>query len=284
MENPGQCADATAFAELSSRVAALEAEQARRLANDAASADAQVAQLPSPAGKKVPESFEEPLTPPYLARALVAIEDHMADMERFVAVGDDAAARMSKLAAASRACSALKRVCDDDDFHRLLVAMQLQASEHHSNIPNTVHGKLTVPGPVGAPNQSTVDFRDLEIQLLAIAGLPALHAQALVDGAMGAYDDQQSGWYSRLTNPMAFLADLRRLRDASCLTADLLAQGIRSKPARQRWKKVLTFGVGGVLIVAVNGLGTVLLGPVGAATSGAIGSAAIGIAVQQLVV
>lgn len=79
---------------------------------------------------------------------------------------------------------------------------------------------------------------------------------------------------------MMFLDGLRQLRDASCLTADLLAQGIRHERSRQRWKKLLTFGLGGTVIVAVNGIGTALLGPAGVAASAAIGSAAVGVAVQ----
>ena len=81
---------------------------------------------------------------------------------------------------------------------------------------------------------------------------------------------------------MTFLDDLRQLRDASCQSADLLGQGIRRQQSRQRWKKLLTFGLGGTIIVVANGAGTALLGPIGVAASGAIGSAAVGVAAQLL--
>jgi hypothetical protein len=125
-------------------------------------------------------------------------------------------------------------------------------------------------------------FRDNEIQLLQVAGLPEILAHEHVDAAIAAYNTSPDSALHRLQTPMLMLSDLRRLRDASCQTADLLSSGIRQQQSRQRWKKILTFGLGGTLIVTVNSIGTALLGPPGVAASGAIGSAALGVAAQFL--
>lgn len=89
------------LAELRARVAALEAEQARLLAGYAANLESEVARLRSVGPQVIPgyaaEPRSEPLTPPYLGRALVAIDDHMAAMETFAAAGNYDAARQSKL-------------------------------------------------------------------------------------------------------------------------------------------------------------------------------------------
>jgi hypothetical protein len=196
--------------DLSKRVAELEVEIARL----------------RPEARAAPEeslrSAQIPLAPPYVARAVVAVENHLADMERFAATGDETAAQQAKVAAV------------------------------------------------------------IEIQLLQLAGLPEIFAQNHIDIAITAYDRYPQQALERLSDPMAFLSDLRQLRDSSCITADLLSQSIRRKQTRQRLKKLLTFGLSGTLIVAVNSIGTAVLGPVGVAASGALGSAAVGLAAQFL--
>src|SRR5579871_3236204 len=76
-----------------------------------------------------------PLTPPYVSRAVVAVEDHLADMERFAATGDEAAAQKAKVAAAMRCCSTLRRLCDDDDFLQMLVTMKNRVERLSSDRP-----------------------------------------------------------------------------------------------------------------------------------------------------
>jgi hypothetical protein len=198
-------------------------------------------------------------------------------MERFAATGDDVAARQAKVAAAGRACSVLKRLCDDDDFNNMLMSIQEHVKQQGTNVSAVVAGTLP-PSVPGTPSNPL--FRDVEIQLLQFAGLPQPLAQIHVDGAIDAYNADPNGWQSRIENPLIFLGDLRQLRDASCLTVDVLSQGIRHERSRQRWKKLLTFGLGGTVIVAINGIGTAVLGPAGVAASAAIGSAALGVAVQ----
>jgi hypothetical protein len=264
-------------AELRSRIAALEADYARALQAQALHLETEIARLHSATkpglSEEMAERRREPLTPAYVGRALVAVEGHMADMERFAEVGDDDAARESKVAAVSRACSVLKRLCDDEDFHSILITMQGEVTAHEASISTVVDGYLP-------DRTSNASFRDFEIEVLQLAGLPKLLARLHIDEAAAAYNREPGGWQDRMKNPMTFLSDLRRLRDASCLTADLLAQGTRHERSRERWRKLLTFGLGGTLIVVANGVGTALLGPVGVAASGAIGSAAIGVAAQ----
>jgi hypothetical protein len=175
------------------------------------------------------------------------------------------------LDAAGRACSTLRRLCDDDDFHHVLMNMQEQLTQQpEPSISGWISG---TPAP---------SFRDLEVDLLQLAGLPVTLAQTHVDQAIAAYQENQTAAYDLMRNPMKFLDDLRQLRDLSCQTADLLSQGIRREQSRQRWKKILTFGLGGTVIVVVNSVGTAVLGPIGVAASGAIGSAAVGVAAQLL--
>jgi hypothetical protein len=215
-------------------------------------------------------------TPAYLGRALVAIEDHLAEMERFAALGDEGAARQSKLAATMRSCATLRMLCDDDDFIQMLIPMAVNVRELASTVP--INFSETTILSTNVPSA----FRDIEIQLLQVAGLPEFLARAHVDAAIAAYNENPTEALSRIQDPLIFVNELRLLRDASCQTADIISQGIRQQRSRQRWKKLLTFGLGGTMIVAVNGVGTAVLGPIGVAASGAIGSAAVGVAAQLL--
>jgi hypothetical protein len=238
-------------------------------------------------------SRTEPLTPPYIARAVIAVEGHLSDMERFAATGNEIAAQESRVAAASRCCSALRRLCDDDDFLQILVSMGNLISERESEdgIPNATTRRMadTNDEPTISDQINAVlsderfrygSFRELEIQLLQISGLPEILAEAHIDAAHKAYYRNPDSAIERLQNPMTFLSNLRALREASCLSADFLSESLRNRKARQRWKKLLTFGLSGTLIVAANSAGTAILGPVGVAASAAIGSAAVGVAAQ----
>jgi hypothetical protein len=212
-----------------------------------------------------------PLAPAYLARALVSVEEHLADLEGFAALGDESAAGRAKVMAVTKTCSTFSRLCDDDRFHNVLMRMQREADEHAASVQQTVTGSA-----------NGVAFWELEVQLLELAGLSRLLAEQHVDRAIDAYNADPSGSMLRLQNPMVFLGDLRTLRDATCQSADLLAAGVRRQQSRARWKKILTFGLGGTLIVTANGIGTAFLGPGGVAASGAIGSAAVGAAVPMI--
>jgi hypothetical protein len=262
--------------ELRSRVVALEIEHARLLAGYAEVMESDITRLrsinmPTVLGLEV-EPLSEPLTPSYLGRALTAIENDLANMETSIAIGDDAAARRSKVMAAKRSCLVLGRLCDDDDFNQVLLTMQTSVAQQETLIFSHISSK---PG-------DQAPFRELEIQLLELAGLPNILAIKHVDSALAAYWTDPASSLTRMQNPMIFMRDLRRLRDVSCQAADLLSEGLRQEQSRQRWKKLLTYGLGGTLIVIANSIGTALLGPVGVAASGALGSAAVGAAVSSL--
>lgn len=247
------------LAGVSGRVAELEAEVARlqtSLATDA---------------RQGVSARQQPMSASYVAGAVVAIEDHLADMDRFAATGNLMAAQESLVAAAMRSCRTLRRLCDEDDFHDMLTTMGSYANDPGTTILSAASGSI-----------GNIAFKDFKVQLLQLSGLPEVLARIHVDAAVEAYQIDTASAEARLRNPMSFLGDLRQLRDWSCLTADQLSQDLRRQQARQRRKKILTFGLSGTLIVAANSIGTVLLGPGGAAASGAIGSAAVGVAVQLL--
>jgi len=270
--------DSPNLTELRSRVAVLEAEHARLLAGYAGIMESEIARLRSvdlSAGSiQAAEPRYEPITPSYLGRALVAIENDLANMDTSIAIGDEAAARRSKVMAAQRGCSVLKRLCDDDDFNQILLKMQVETITQQEPGINSRISETPPPGQAA--------FRELEIQLLELAGLPELLAIKHVDNAIAAYWSNSTGSLDRMRNPMIFLSDLRRLRDVSCQTAELLSRGLRQEQSRQRWKKLLTYGLGGTVIVVANSIGTALLGPGGVAASAAIGSAAVGVAASSV--
>jgi hypothetical protein len=258
------------------RVAALETEHARLLAGYAEVMESEIARLrsinmPTVSGREA-EPRREPLTPSYLGRALTAIENDLANMETSIAIGDEAAARRSKVMAAKRSCLVLGQLCDDDDFNQVLLTMQVNIGQQEPFIASHISGTPA----------DQVPFRELEIQLLELAGLPEILAAKHVDNALAAYWADSTGALDRMRNPMIFMRDLRSLRDVSCQTADLLSQGLRKEQSRQRWRKLLTYGLGGTVIVVANSIGTALLGPVGVAASGALGSAAVGAAASLL--
>jgi hypothetical protein len=72
------------------------------------------------------------------------------------------------------------------------------------------------------------------------------------------------------------------LRDATRPGVDMLAPSLRRATSRARWRKLLTYRLGGTVIVAANGLGTALLEPAGIAASQVIGSAAVRVAAALL--
>jgi hypothetical protein len=197
----------------------------------------------------------------------------LANIETSIATGDEIAARRSKVNAAQRSCLVLGRLCDDDDFNQVLLTMQADIVKQESQINSRI-------SETSSANQAS--FRELEIQLLELAGLPETLAERHVDNAITAYWADQTNSLERMRNPMIFMRDLSRLRDVSCQTVDLLSQGLRQEQSRRRWKKLLTYGLGGTAIVVANSIGTALLGPVGVAASGALGSAAVGVAASLL--
>ena len=205
-----------------------------------------------------------------LARDLTSVEDQLAEVDRLVAVDDRRGAAMARVAAARRACRAFTRVCDDADVRQRM--MEVQA--HASALP----ARLAL-SDIGIPFG---DFRSAEIAVLELVGLTRDLAEKHVDAAIAAFEGRQPPAAARSQDPSSMLNDLRALRDATCQGADVLALGVRREASRARWRKILTYGLGGTVIVAANGLGTALLGPAGVAASQAVGSAAVGVAAALL--
>lgn len=271
----GDAATAAELERLRTLVRTLQQEQVELLAARADALQAENTRIRSEVSTAPFSSQQAPATeravPPYIARALIAVESDLADMETFTAVGNDNAAAQAKVAAATRTCLTLQRLCDDDAFHSTLMTMQEHAQEMGATVASHVHGST-----------DSGTFRDVEVQLLELIGLSRALAERHVDSAIAAYDGTPAEALARIQNPMRFLADLRSIRDASCELKDVLSLGVRRQQSRTKWRKILTFGLGGTAIVAANALGTAILGPAGVAASGAVGSAAVGVAVQPV--
>lgn len=264
-----------------SRVATLEAENSELLSRYAAQLQRENQRIrqamesrPSPAGRTtpgapiaVPGKAAAPVTPSRLGRDLAAVENHLADMERFAAVGKMEDAAQAKVAAAMRACNSLRNVCDDADFRQLLMVMPGNAHK----LPRDQQSPLDTQLAFGS-------FRDVEIALLELIGLNHVLAEKHVIDAAAAFTANPQAAMTRIEDPAALLDDLRALRDATCQSADVLAMGVQREASRTRWRKILAYGLGGTVIIAVNGFATTLLGPVGVAVSQAIGCAAVGVA------
>lgn len=268
---------------LHARVADLEAENARLLERYATSLELENQRIrdtmnTNTAGGSDPTDVTEvaagearraPLTAAALARDLTRIEDQLAEVDRLAAVDDGRGAAKARVAAATLACKAFARVCDDADFRQRMMELQ-------------VH---TVPLPLDEASLSSLatqfsDFRNAEVAVLELVGLTRELAEKHVDAAIEA--SKATDRLPHSAGRIQLLDDLRALRDATCQGADILALGVRRETSRARWRKILTYGLGGTVIVAANGLGTALLGPAGAAASQAIGSAAVGVAATLL--
>lgn len=263
-----QASVAQALAEAWGRIATLESEQIRLLELRAEELDRQNKLLRSnpqvQAGQAVSATARtETLTPAYLARALVAVEEQVLMVEAYAAQGDNSSAAQAKVLAATTTCSTLSRLCDDDRFHEILMRMQPEADEPSANLTKTV---------------TEACFKEAEVQILELVGLSRSLAEQHVGAAIDAFNRDPSGSIARLQKPMTFLRDVRALRDAACQSAELISAGIRRQRSRDRWRKLLTLGLGGTLLVTANAIGAMLIGDGGVAASGAIGSAAVGAA------
>jgi hypothetical protein len=254
--------DGHAIDVLRARVADLEAENVRLLEQYAASLEAENRRIRDTMSAKTidgsdatdmtpgGEAGRVSLTAAALARDLTRVEDQLAEVDRLVAVDDNRSAAKARVAAATLACKAFTRVCDDADFRQRMMELQAHASQL----------------PPGGPNLSDIstlfsDFRSAEVAVLELVGMTRELAEKHVDAAIAAFESGRSPDAQRQQDPRLLLDDLRALRDATCQGADILALGVRRETSRARWRTILTYGLGGTVIVAANGLGTALLGP-----------------------
>ena len=250
-------------------IAHLEAENERLRSPDAT--------FPATAAGEPQEPLSQPATPVYVASALSDIERSLAEMEMQTRLENWAAATRAKLAAANTACRVLTDICGDAAFLRDLQMLSQHAAKHGNQVPSTIEKNTTFD-----------EFLAREVQLLRLAGLTEGLARQHVEQGATEYrnqrhaGEQEDTALERIQNPAMLLDALRELRDVTCTSADLLAMGVRNAQSRSRWRRIVTFGVGGSLIVASNALAIPLLGPAAAAVSGAIGSAAIGAGINEI--
>jgi hypothetical protein len=224
--------------------------------------------------------------PAYLATAVVEVERRCDEMEMYARLEDWAAARSAKLGAANIACRTLRRVSKDGEFAAQLRQLSAHARECEQQVLSAVPasgGPSAAATPAAAAvtnnNPEWPAFLEKEVELLQLVGLTHELAQEHVSRGREAFMTDPKAHLAKAQNPEQFMDLLEMLGDEVCLTADVVALGIRSAKSRQRWKKILVNGVGGTLILGANAGATVLLGPLGVAISGGLGSAAVGVAV-----
>jgi hypothetical protein len=241
--------------------------------------------------------------PAYLTSAVIEVERRCDEMDMYARLEDWAAARSAKLAAANTACRALRRVSEDREFTAKFREISKQASTYHEDVLSVVPGAAEAAGlapssktsgagaQAGAPaggapspegDSPWSQFLLQETELLQILGLSRELATEQITRGREAFVTSPKRYLQLAQTAEEFMDVLETLRGEVCMSADVIAQGIRSEISRKRWKKILVNGISGVFIVGVNSGATALLGPLGIAISGAFGSAAVSVAVETV--
>jgi hypothetical protein len=209
-----------------------------------------------------------------LARVLGEVESEVDDVERLAAAGEQASAVDTALQVTRRSAVALRATVTDAELRENLVT-SMTSFDSPLPTPSIQNYAITVGG-----NES-VTFRVAEIAILQMAGLRRSLAEKHVDAAISEYE--------QLAPPRSSIG-LRQILDrieaverAVAHAETVLPFVISQPPQRLKWRKLVTYGLGGTLIVAANAGAAVILGPVAAAVSAAVGSAAIGAAAAPLV-
>jgi hypothetical protein len=300
MPNPGRDAEDAraepALDALTRRVAALEAEQAtlmERYARQLESSNEQLRALlrsssdtasapvaftaSAPSGHSVPTVLTVPGAPnaaARLAHTLAVVESQADDVERLAAAGDLASAVDTALMVTQRSAAALRATLADAELRQQLVTSM--APEDPVSPPVGIQNYMVTMG-----QNRSVPFRDAEITVLHLAGLPRALAEKHVDAAVTEYETLAAP-----RPPVDLHQVLDRIEAVQRAVADVeavLPFAVNHPPQRLRWRKLVTYGLGGTLIVAANAGASLVLGPVAAAVSGAVGSAALGAALAPLV-
>ncbi len=209
-----------------------------------------------------------------LARILGGVEGQVDDVERLAAAGELASAVDTALQVTRRSAAALRATVADAELRENLVT-SMTPLDSPLPPPSIQNYAITVGG-----NES-VTFRVAEIAVLQMAGLRRSLAEKHVDAAIAEYE--------QLAPPRSSV-DLHQVLDrieavqhAVAHAETVLPFVINQPPQRLKWRKLVTYGLGGTLIVAANAGAAVVLGPVAAAVSAAVGSAALGAAAAPLV-
>jgi len=290
-------ADTATLQEMARRLGELERGYCRLLEaeNESLRAELKSSLGPQPTtvGEKreiaVPESTSWALhAPAYLSSAALEVERRCDEMEMYARLENWPAARSAKLAAATTACRTLRRACGDREFAVQLRQLALHATQHGKQVL-TVVPDLPVKGNTASPaagppipSQEWAEFVEKETALFRVLGMSAESAEALLSLGHEALKSDPHHDLSVAQSPERFMELLETLRDDVCISADVIALGIRHERSRKRWKKILVNGVSGVCIVGANAAATVLLGPLGVAISGALGSAAVAVAAEAV--
>ncbi|GIE88168.1 hypothetical protein [Actinoplanes regularis] len=210
-----------------------------------------------------------------LAHTLGLVEDQVDDVERLAAAGESASAVDTALLVTRRSAAALRASVADAELRENLVT-SMTPPDSPLPPPPGLHN-FTVP--VGG--NRTVPFRVAEIAVLQLAGLRRSLAEKHVDAAIAEYE--RVGAARAAVDLHQVLDRIEAVQRAIAHAETVLPFVINQPPQRLRWRKLVTFGLGGTLIVAANAGAAVVIGPVAAAVSAAVGSAAIGAAAAPLV-
>jgi DNA-binding FrmR family transcriptional regulator len=207
-----------------------------------------------------------------LARVLDGVEGQVDDVERRAAAGELASAVDTALQVTRRSAAALRATLADAELREHLVTSMTPLAPPLPP-PSIQNYAITVGG-----NES-VPFRVAEIAVLQMAGLRRSLAEKHVDAAI-----------AEQLAPLRSSVDLHQVLDrieaverAVAHAETVLPFVINRPPQRLKWRKLVTYGLGGTLIVAANAGAAVVLGPVAVAVSAAVGSAAVGAAAAPLV-
>jgi hypothetical protein len=209
-----------------------------------------------------------------LARVLGGVEGQVDDVERLAAAGELTSAVDTALQATRRSAAALRATLADAELRESLVTSMTPL-----NPPPRPPSIENYAIPVGG--DEPVPFRVAEIAVLQMAGLRRSLAEKHVDAAIAEYKQSEPPRPS--VDLHQVLDRIEAVQRAVAHAETVLPFVVNQPPQRLKWRKLVTFGLGGTLIVAANAGAVVILGPVAAAVSAAVGSAAIGAAAAPLV-
>lgn len=239
-----------------------------------------VASLPGPSADSVPSSgavVDMTAAPASasasLARVLSRVEGQVDDVERLVAADELASAAETALQVTRRSAVALRATVADAELRENLVMLMTPVDSPQP--PSLQNYAIAVGG------RETITFRVAEIAVLQMAGLHRSLAEKHVDAAVAEYEQVAP---PRPAVSLRQVLDRIEAVERALAHAETVLPLVMNQPSqRKKWRKLVTYGLGGTLIVAANAGAAVLLGPVAAAVSAAVGSAAVGAAAAPLV-
>jgi hypothetical protein len=226
--------------------------------------------IPDMTAGAAPDIASAPAT---LARVLARVERELEDVDRLAAAGDSATATEAAMQVTRQSTAALRATLADAELREALVTM--------------IRDIAPPPVPmirdylVAAGGDKPVSFPEAEIAVLQMSGLHRSLAAKHVEAAISEYE--QLPPVQRAVTLHQVLDQIAAAERSVAYAATVLPIVINQPPQRLKWRRLVTYGLGGTLIVAANAGAVVLLGPVAAAVSAAVGSATLGAAAAPLV-